>query len=182
MALKNKSMYAILGILSLSPGTGYDIKKYCNTVLSGFWNENFGHIYPTLKKLLEDGLIDIVSGEKNARKVEYQITEKGKSAFDAWLLEETLLQPVRSEFMLKLLFSSGRPKESVIRMLNDYKEIHEKKLEQYLQMQRDLEKGIKEIAKERSQFIKAVLRKGIISCEGTILWCEETIKDITVIS
>ncbi len=178
MALKNKSMYAILGILSLSPGTGYDIKKYCDRVLSGVWNENFGHIYPTLKKLSEYGWIENVSRDTSSRKVEYQITEKGEQEFRAWLLEETLLQPVRSEFMLKLLFSNSLPKEHIIRMLNDYKEIHEKKLGQYLQIQKDLEKGIEEITKERSRFIKAVLRKGIISCQGTILWCEEAIKDI----
>lgn len=46
---KNKSMYAILGILNLSPSTCYDIKKYSDNVLSGFWNENFGYIYPTFK-------------------------------------------------------------------------------------------------------------------------------------
>lgn len=53
MALKNRSVYAILGILSVSPNTGYGIKKYCDTILKNFWNENFGHVYPTLKKMVE---------------------------------------------------------------------------------------------------------------------------------
>src|SRR5574344_1554542 len=112
MSLKNRSMYSILGILSSSPATGYDIKKYSDTVLSGFWNENFGHIYPTLKKLLQDGLIGIDSEKTEEKKVRYHITKKGKSALDEWLSEETLQPPIRSEFMLKLLFSSSRPKEN----------------------------------------------------------------------
>ncbi|MDF2869325.1 MAG: hypothetical protein K0R05_900 [Anaerocolumna sp.] len=57
MAIKNKTRYAILGILSIHSGTGYDIKKYCDTVISNFWNENFGHIYPVLNQLLSEGLI-----------------------------------------------------------------------------------------------------------------------------
>jgi DNA-binding PadR family transcriptional regulator len=178
MALKNKSMYAILGILNLSPSTGYDIKKYSDKVLSGFWNENFGHIYPTLKMMLEDGMIEIVFREKNEKKVQYGITEKGKQEFDTWLLEETMQQPIRSEFMLKLLFSSSQPRENVIRMLESYKERHEKNVEKYLGMQKDLEQGIQEISKERLSFIKAVLRSGIISGEAVIQWCDETIEEM----
>ncbi len=177
MALKNKSMYAILGILSLSPCSGYDIKKYSDEVLSGFWNENFGHIYPTLKKMLEDGMIEIVSKENKDKRVCYGITQKGKQEFETWLFEETVQQPVRSEFMLKLLFSSSQPKENVIKMLESYKELHQKNVEKYLGMQQKLENS-KEISKERVPFIKAVLRRGIISSEATIKWCDETIEEL----
>lgn len=178
MGLKNKSMYAILGILNISPSTGYDIKKYSDKVLSGFWNENFGHIYPTLKMMLKDGMIEIVFREKNEKKVRYGITEKGKQELETWLLEETMQQPIRSEFMLKLLFSSSQPRENVIRMLENYKELHEKNLEKYLGMQKDLEQGIQEISKERVRFIKAVIRKGIISSEAVTHWCDETIDEL----
>ncbi|MDW2800345.1 PadR family transcriptional regulator [Clostridium boliviensis] len=176
MALKNKSLYAILGILNVSPGTGYDIKKYCDTVLSGFWNENFGHIYPTLKKMLDKELVDIVANETNEKKIMYQITPKGRMELETWLVEETQLQPMRSEFMLKLLFSSDQPKDHIIKMLEDYKQIHVNKREKYLAMQNDLEKGIEEISKDRAHFFNAILRRGILSCEATICWCNETIE------
>lgn len=178
MALKNKSMYAILGILNLSPCTGYDIKKYSDKVLSGFWNENFGHIYPTLKRMREEGMIEVVFKEKNEKKVQYGITEKGKQEFETWLLEETMQQPVRSEFMLKLLFSSSQPRENVLQMLEHYKELHEKNREKYLEMQRNLEQGIQEISKERVCFFKAVLRRGLLSNEAVIQWCDETIEEL----
>lgn len=178
MGLKNKSMYAILGILNITPSSGYDIKKYSDKVLSGFWNENFGHIYPTLKMMLDVGLISVADGEAHERKVRYEITDKGRLELNSWLCEETMRQPVRSEFMLKLLFSNNQPRDNVIRILNDYKEIHEKDLKKYLGMQNDLENGIKEISKERICFIKSVLRKGIISCEADIRWCDETIDEM----
>ncbi len=178
MALKNKSMYAILGILNLSPSTGYDIKKYSDKVLSGFWNENFGHIYPTLKRMLKDGMIEVAFREENEKKVRYQITEKGKQELEKWLSEETLQQPIRSEFMLKLLFSSSQPRVDVIGMLEKYKKIHEKNIEKYLEMQTDLEQGIQEISKERALFIKAVISKAILSSEADIRWCVETVEEL----
>lgn len=176
MALKNKSLYAILGILNVLPGTGYDIKKYCDTVLSGFWNENFGHIYPTLKKMLSDELVEIVASENNEKKILYRITPKGRLELQSWLMEDTELQPLRSEFMLKLLFSSDQPKEQITKMLEDYKQVHVKKQEKYLAMQRDLEHGIENISIERARFLNAMLRRGILSCEATILWCDETME------
>lgn len=178
MALKNKSMYAILGILNLAPSTGYDIKKYSDKVLSGFWNENFGHIYPTLKKMLEEGTIEVVSKEDNEKRIRYAITDKGKQEFDAWLLEETVPQPVRSEFMLKLIFSSSQPRDNVINMLEHYRELQETNIDKYLGMLKDLEQGIKEVSSERAVFLRAVLRKGILSSEATVNWCNETIKDL----
>jgi hypothetical protein len=45
-------------------------------------------------------------------------------------------------------------------------------------MQKDLEQGIQEISKERVCIIKAILRKGIISSEAVIHWCDETIEEL----
>ena len=172
-------MYAILGILNITPSTGYDIKKYCDTVLSGFWNENFGHIYPTLKKMHEDGTIEIDSDVATEKKIRYKITALGKQELEKWMLEETELQPVRSEFMLKLIFSSNQPVETVQHMLLEYKEIHEKKLQKYLSMQSELDSGIEEITNNRALYVRAILRSGILSCETTIRWCDETRKELT---
>jgi DNA-binding PadR family transcriptional regulator len=147
-------------------------------VLHGIWNENYGHIYPTLKMLEQDKMIEVLTSEEDSRRIQYGITEKGKQEIKTWLMEETALQPVRSEFMLKFLFSNQQPRENVIGMLKEYKEIHEHMLERYLEMKRDLDKGIKEISPERALFVGATLRKGIISCQGTIQWCNETIDQL----
>lgn len=171
-------MYAILGILDIQPSSGYDIKKYSDQVLSGFWHENFGHIYPTLKKMLAEGLIEITDQEAKGRKVEYQITEKGREALDIWLMEETEQQPVRSEFMLKLLFSNHQPTDHLVGMLEGYKQDYQAKLEMYRKIQDQLEKGISEIATDRVIFFNAVLRRGILSSEAVIQWCDETIEEL----
>lgn len=177
MSLKNRSMYSILGILSISPATGYDIKKYSDTVLSGFWNENFGHIYPTLKKLADAGMIEIIPGRKKDRKIMYGITEKGRQELETWLSEETMPQPVRSEFMLKLLFSSSQPKDTVIKRIREYRKRYENSLEKYRRMESELEDGIAAVSDERALYLKAVLRRGILSDEAVLRWCDETCRE-----
>src|SRR5713101_9932570 len=56
MSKENKSRYAILGILSQGPMSGYAIKKFIEASISNFWNESYGQIYPILKQLSEEGL------------------------------------------------------------------------------------------------------------------------------
>jgi DNA-binding PadR family transcriptional regulator len=55
MAAKNKTRYAILGVLNLKPASGYDIKKFCDRTISHFWNENFGHILSCIKPVQKEG-------------------------------------------------------------------------------------------------------------------------------
>lgn len=174
MALKNRSMYAILGILSLAPQTGYDIKKYSDTVLASFWNENFGHIYPTLKKMTDDGLIEVVDSSSHDRRIVYSITESGKREFQTWLTEDTVPQPLRSEFMLKLLFSSSLSKCDITKMLVSQKERQQARLRAYLGMQDSLMKEPNDVSKDRAVFLRAVLRSGILAAEASIRWCDET--------
>ncbi len=112
MALKNKSMYAISGILNLSPSTGYDIKKYSDKVLSGFWNENFSHIYPTLKMMLQDGMIEVVFKEENEKKVRYGITEKGKQELENGFSK----RPCNSQYALNLCLNYCFPVASLGKM------------------------------------------------------------------
>ena len=51
MPKENKTKYAILGLLSLAPMSGYDIKIITDNSIGHFWNENFGHIYPVLGRM-----------------------------------------------------------------------------------------------------------------------------------
>ena len=174
MAIKNKSMYAILGILHIRPSTGYDIKKYCDTVLPGIWTENFGHIYPTLRSLTEQGLIELADGENASGKIRYRITARGQEELDGWLSDPPQPQPVRSEFFLKFLFASDLPTEKILGMLEAYRGQHEARLATYHAMEASLAAGIADVSAKREVFLRAVLRSGIIGCEGMIRWCDET--------
>ncbi len=177
MAIKSKSRYAILGILNIAPGSGYDIKKYCDTVISNIWNENYGHIYPMLKSLEEEGVIMQLPRNEMERKNKYAITEAGQRELINWLEEETISQPVRSEFMLKFLFSSNLNKDKVLQMLANYREEQNRNLLKNKRMLEELNREIKEVSSERELYLRATLHRGIISLEGSLRWCDETIQD-----
>jgi hypothetical protein len=78
------SRFAILGMLTLGKKkSGYDLKKAIATSTANFWSESYGNIYPTLRKLLEEGAIREDSEKAPASKRQkqlYSITEKGRQS------------------------------------------------------------------------------------------------------
>ena len=77
--------YAILGLLSLRPMTGYDIKKVFAGTAALYWSDNNNQIYRTLLNLHRDQLLEReIQPQENypARKV-YRISEKGREELRA---------------------------------------------------------------------------------------------------
>ena len=50
--------YAILGLLMKKDMTGYELTKEFNSALFEFWNASHSQIYPKLKALTKEGLIE----------------------------------------------------------------------------------------------------------------------------
>jgi DNA-binding PadR family transcriptional regulator len=113
MAPRTRSTpYAILGMLSFEPMSGYDIRKESATSIGYFWSESYGQIYPALRELASTGLIRPRTGARiggRERQV-YEITPRGREALRRWRALPPRPAPVRNELLLKLFF--GR-KESV---------------------------------------------------------------------
>ena len=82
--------YAILGLLNRNEMTGYELSKEFETTLFEFWNAKHSQIYPELKSLNAEGLIQYrveITGNVLEKKV-YTITDEGRRDFSEW--EETL--------------------------------------------------------------------------------------------
>lgn len=90
---------------------------------------------------------------------------------------QKFLQPVRSEFMLKFLFSNLIPVEKVIEILDNYKKKQEEELNKYKNFENELETDVPEISPERKRFLKATIRRVILTSQASIKWCEETIRE-----
>jgi PadR family transcriptional regulator, regulatory protein AphA len=178
MPEKNKTRYAILGVLSLRPVSGYDIKKFCDKAISYYWNENFGNIYPMLGQLEQDGLIEQDRADAGQRRKRYRITEAGKEEFHRWLALPVEFRPARSELLLKLSFANQRPREATIGMIESVRKKYASDLKQYRIMEASYIHD--EEAKKDPQFLYwlAPLRYGIETTITAIKWCEETIESI----
>ena len=107
MAKTTKTPYSLLGILSVAPSTGYDIKKFIEASICNFWSESFGQIYPMLSKLVKDGYAtkNTQNQKGKPKKIIYRITNKGLETLQAWLREPAICMPhPRNEFLLKMFF------------------------------------------------------------------------------
>ena len=59
---------ALLGLLSLGPMSGYDIRQLIPRSIGHFWSESYGQIYPGLKRLSAAGFVEKKT-ERQKRKV-----------------------------------------------------------------------------------------------------------------
>jgi len=103
---KGKTRFAVLGILSYGPMSGYDIKKFYEKNVAGFWSESYGQIYPILKRLAEEGLAtrSVHKQEGKPDRHIYAITDKGREELQQWLVAPTGRHIGRHETLLKLMF------------------------------------------------------------------------------
>ena len=103
---KNKTKYSVLGILSYGPMSGYDIKKFYEQNVAGFWSESYGQIYPILKRLAEEGLAtkSVHKQEGKPDRHIYALTKNGRKELQQWLMEPTGRHIGRHETLLKLMF------------------------------------------------------------------------------
>ncbi len=108
--MKNsRTAYVILGLLSTQPnlsGSGYEIHKAIEDNFGSFWGESYGQIYPTLKRLAAEGLIDPIKSTIASKKQrqEYALTDAGRACLREWLALPFQNDPPRNEFLLKLFF------------------------------------------------------------------------------
>ncbi|MBC3888601.1 PadR family transcriptional regulator [Acetobacterium paludosum] len=180
MAKKNKTKYALLGVLNTMSGSGYDIKKFCDSSISYFWNENYGHIYPVLQKMEEEELItkQVEQTEGRPSKNVYSITEKGRAELENWLLMPVEPEHGRSELLLKIFWSKNVPVEVLIEKFLQIKEVSEEMLVQYAQIEKALKAHKDEIDKMNLVLWISTVNYGKHDSEAKIKWCEETIKSL----
>src|SRR3954447_5611265 len=76
----------ILGLLHFGPRSGYEIKQVVDRSTRFFWAASYGQIYPELKRLDRERLIegdDAPTGGR-ARRV-YRLTPAGRKELTRWL-------------------------------------------------------------------------------------------------
>ena len=137
---ENKTKYAVLGILSFKPMSGYDIKKFYEHSVANFWSASYGQIYPILKQLAQERLATR-SIRKQVGKPDrhiYAITKKGREELQHWLVEPTGRQIGRHEILLKLMFGQQISISDNIRQIERFRNRQESELAEVNQMQERL--------------------------------------------
>jgi DNA-binding PadR family transcriptional regulator len=124
MPQENKSRYAILGLLSLKPQSGYELKKTVEQSTHYFWHEHFPQIYPMLKQLEAEGFTTSYAEHQEGRPERhiYTLTEQGWDALRQWLALPPASQVERNELLLKLFFGSQTTPDVSVAHLQRYRE------------------------------------------------------------
>jgi DNA-binding PadR family transcriptional regulator len=103
---------AILGLLSLSGMSGYDLRKVFRTTAMTAFSDSPGAIYPALRRLEKDGLIEGAVERKNTlrpRRV-FSLTRRGRAALVAFLKRPVTREDVvhgTNGLLLRFAFMGG---------------------------------------------------------------------------
>jgi PadR family transcriptional regulator AphA len=175
---RNRTTFAILGFLAEHPMSGYDIKKRVEASIDNFWSESFGQIYPSLRRLSDQGLIDkrTEKSEGGRPRHVYTILEPGRRALALWLDEPTDPPPLRLELLLKLFFGAQVDTDSSRRQVIAYREDMMNDLKHYRAIAEGLEKS--EGTLEHLPYWLMTLRFGERDRKAHIEWCDETLAQL----
>ena len=164
---------ALLGLVSLTPQSGYDVKRIFESSAMGQFSSSPGAIYPALRRLESQGLLTSESehpGRVRARRV-FSLTGEGETTLRAWLVQPVTVEELRrrpSEPLLRVTFAQGRlSREELLTYLDGFR--------------RAVEAFVNELTAQRRQFADQgealpamALDHGIASYGATLDWIERT--------
>ena len=177
-ARDSRTQFAILGMLSTAPRSGYEIKKDIDSSIRNIWRENFGQIYPILRRLEQQGLVTgeekLNSGRPMSRV--YTITPAGRDQLRAWILEPTAPMAFRHELLLKVFFSHQISHSDRLELVRSYRDRMRLLLAQY-QAEARRHSGEAEPAPGLA-YLNLTRRFGIGYCELSVRWAEEALAEL----
>lgn len=177
MKERSRTKFTILGMLSHSPASGYEISKRIETSTNYFWAESEGQIYPALAQCVKDGLATCKEEKANKgqrlRKI-YTITAKGQKTLKDWLRKEPQNTLFRNELLLKLFFGANINDSDNLHHLTN----HQKKLENELATYEKIKERLLQQAKKSShlKYWLLTLDYGSKITKAELAWCKESLK------
>ena len=112
--------YALLALLRVGPLSGYDLQKQFAQSVGHVWHAPDSQIYPELRKMQLDGLIE---GEEQTRGVRgvrrmYHVTEAGERAYHEWMESPLDYQRVRDPAHLRAAYLETASPDAARRFLH----------------------------------------------------------------
>lgn len=129
--------YAILGLLNTKARSGYDLAKTMDKSTMFFWHASQSQIYPELKRLKQEGLVEMeqVINENRPFKQMYYLTDKGKEIFLEWLHKTPKTHIHREPFALQVYLSEELETTVLLSKIRDEAAFHKQQLDNYLEIE-----------------------------------------------
>lgn len=116
--------FAILGLLSMRPMTGYDLKKMLAGSSILYWSGNNNQVYTSLVKLHQKELITQeieLRADGPTRKI-YSISKKGEEELKKMLLSEPESPQLIHPFLIQLTWADQLDEGEIYTLLAKYEE------------------------------------------------------------
>jgi DNA-binding PadR family transcriptional regulator len=97
----------VLSMLSKRQETGYSIMRAIEDKTEGAWRPGPGTVYPMLRSLVKEGLLEKPDSEKETTTVKYSVTKKGKQELEE--MQRTLASAGKRERVMIRLFADLLP-------------------------------------------------------------------------
>jgi PadR family transcriptional regulator AphA len=166
--------YAILGLLSWRPLSGYDLKKIFFDSAILYWSGNNNQIYKSLVQLHAE---DLVTQEIQyqeylpARKI-YTITEKGRTALKAWVLSTPELPEFHNAFLIQLTWADLLTDAELDGIIKKYEE--EVQLQLLMQQEKARRTEPSSARTSREAYLWEMTSKNLISVyENELAWVRQ---------
>ena len=182
MARNNRTTHAILGFLTWGPMSGYEIRKRVEESIGNFWSESFGQIYPELRRLEAEGLIEPAGETQTGGRPRraYLITDAGRDELSRWFDEPPQPMPIRNEMLLKLFFGGRPAPDAMIRHLAGYLARKREAAARY----RDIEQSLRaeHAGHPDLPYWLMTLKLGMRQIAAEADWAEETLTELQTLS
>ncbi|MDL9935319.1 PadR family transcriptional regulator [Gordonia sp. ABSL1-1] len=163
---------AVLGLLLESPMHGYELRKRLTGLLGAFRAFSYGSLYPTLRRMQTDGLIDEAATPtgmkvRRGRRV-YQLTDAGRERFNELVADTGPQNYTDDGFGVHLAFFSRTPAVARMRILEGRRRQVEERRE-----------GLREIVGGSNRAVDRYTRQlhqlSLESSEREVRWLNELI-------
>ena len=164
------SSYAVLGMLSLTPMSGYELAQAVNRSIAHFWPMSKTQVYSELGRLDSLGLVEgaAVEQERLPDKRVFSITDSGCRVLEEWLnTPGPEPNTYRIPTLVKLFFAHRMERASLAALLDDF----EADVQAEVELMRPIADLLRDVPKARHAWAAAVY--GLRLSEACLAWARE---------
>lgn len=171
--------HAILAMLDIEKGSGYDLVKRFDQSVSYFWAAPYQQIYRELQKLEVSGFLSSVAVAQQGKpdKKIYDVTDAGIEELKAWLEKPAKSMKIKEPLLIKIYAGELADKDALLEEIQQHKATHAERLQQYNDMSALLS-SMEEPLRTKYFLPHQTLKLGIKIEASWLEWAEETLETI----
>jgi PadR family transcriptional regulator AphA len=171
--------YAVLTLLDIEPGSGYDLKRRFERSVSHFWSASHQQMYRELHKLHSEGLLDCTEQAQAGKpdKKIYRLTDSGRQLLREWVQQPAPAQKIREPFLLQLFAGHHLNREQVRAAVERSMHEHRQLLRSYLEQDEKF-RSRDQALQQRLWLSHQTLLLGIEAEKTWLEWGEKLLKEL----